>query len=146
MITMPMSTPSAIRPAVRRKSEPPPVAAGAADVVVATDGLATATAERDGTGVVLTVVVGAVVGAAVVGAAVRDGVALAVDGGDGDAAAVGVALTVAGGGDGDAPVVPSDAHARESLIPGAVAHTDRAGVTQELPSPAVRESDTRMKG
>ncbi len=98
--------------------------------LAATVGLATATAERVGEGAALAVAVGAaVVGAAVVGAAVRDAVALAV-----------------GAGDGDVVLVPSDAQARESATPGADAHTDRAGVTHELPSAAVRASATRTNG
>jgi hypothetical protein len=95
---------------------------------------------------VLAVAVGAaVVGAAVVEAAVGVAVALAV--GVAVAAAVGVGLGAAvGAGDGDVVLVPSDAHARESATPGADAHTDRAGVTQALPSAAVRASATRMNG
>ncbi len=91
------------------------------------------------------------VGAADVGAAVRDAVGLATPVGvpvaDGGAIPVGSedGLTVAAG-EGVVVLVPSDAHARESLTPGADAQTERAGVTQELPSAAVRESDTRMNG
>ena len=147
MITMPTSTPSPIRPAVTRKSLPP-LAAGAPDALAAADGLATATTERVGTAVVLTAVGAAVVGAADVGAAVRDAVGLAaivgtaLVAGDG----LGLATVVGGGGEGDVVLVPRDAQARESLTPGADAHTDRAGVTHELPSAAVRESDTMMNG
>lgn len=143
MITMPMSTPSPTSPAVTRKSELPPLAAGTADAVEAVDGLATATAERVGDGTGLAV---GVVGAAVVGEALRDAVALAVAVGVADAAAVALGLAAVVAGDADAVLVPSDAHARESLTPGADAQTDRAGVTHELPSPAVRDSDTRMNG
>ena len=87
----------------------------------------------------------ALAGAAVVGAALRDAVALAVAVGDAVVAGVGLAAAV-GAGDGDAPVVPSEEHARESLTPGADAHTDRAGVTHELPSAAVRVRATRTNG
>ena len=97
----------------------------------------TATAERVGEGATVPDAVGA---ALVVGAAVRDAVALAVG-----VALAGAAVAV-GAGDGLVVLVPSDAQARESLTPGAEAHTDRAGVTHELPSAAVRESDTRMNG
>jgi hypothetical protein len=146
MITIPMRTPSAISPAVTRKSELPPPATGAADVLAAADGLATATADRVGDGAAVAVGA-AVVGAAVVGAAVREAVALPVAVGVADAAAVAVALAEAvGAGDGVVVLVPSDAQARDSLTPGAVAQTDRAGVTHELPSAAVRASDTRMNG
>ena len=133
MITMPMSTPTAINPAITRKSEPP-LAAGAPDALAAADGLATATADRVGDG--RAVAVGAaVVGVAVVGAGLRDAVALAAIVGTTVVAAVGdgVAAVVVVG-DGDVVLVPSDAQARESLTPGADAHTDRAGVTHELPS------------
>jgi len=145
MITMPMSTPTAMSPAVTRKSELP-LAAGAPDALAAADGLATATADRVGDG--NAVAVGsAVVGAAVVGAAVRDAVALAAIVGTAVVAAVGDAVAaVVVVGDGDVVLVPSGAQARESLTPGADAHTDRAGVTHELPSAAVRASDTRMNG
>ncbi len=144
MITMPMSTPTAMSPAVTRKSELP-LAAGAPDALAAADGLATATADRVGDGRVA--VGGAVVGAAVVGTAVRDAVALAAIVGTAVVAAVGDAVAaVVVVGDGDVVLVPSDAQARESLTPGADAHTDRAGVTHELPSAAVRASDTRMNG
>ena len=102
------------------------------------DGLATATADRVADGAVVPDAVGATV---VVGAAVRDAVALAV--GVALAAVVAAAL---GAGDGLAVLVPSDAQARESLTPGADAHTERAGVIHELPSAAVRDSDTRMNG
>ena len=62
-------------------------------------------------------------------------------------AAVGTGEALAdGAGDGVVALVPSDAQARESLTPGAEAHTERAGVTHELPSAATRESDTRMNG
>jgi hypothetical protein len=145
MITMPMSTPTAMSPAITRKSELP-VAAGEPDALAAADGLATATADRvgDGSGVAVGAVV---VGAALVGAAVRDAVALAAIVGTAVVAAVGDALAaVVGAGDGDVVLVPSDAQARESLTPGADAHTDRDGVTHELPSAAVRASDTRMNG
>src|SRR5258705_4226960 len=147
MITMPIKTPSPIRPAVSRKSLPP-LAAGAPDPLAAADGLATATTDRVGTAVVPTVAVGgAVVGAAVVGAGVRDGLALAPRVGTAVVGTVGLGLAaVVGGGDGVVVLVPSDAQARESLTPGADAQTDRAGVTHELPSAAVRESDTRMNG
>jgi hypothetical protein len=139
MITIPMSTPSAMSPAVTTKSELPPLAAGWADALAVA--LAMATAERVGEGAVLA-------DAAIVGAAVRDGLALAVAPDVAVAAAVGVALaaTVGAGEAVVLPLVPSDAQARESLTPGAAAQTDRAGVTHELPSAAVRESDTRMKG
>ena len=140
MITMPMSTPTAMSPAVTRKSELP-LAAGAPDALAAADGLATATADRVGDGNAVAV------GAAVVGAAVRDAVALAAIVGTAVVAAVGDAVAaVVVVGDGDVVLVPSDAQARESLTPGADAHTDRAGVTHELPSAAVRASDTRMNG
>jgi hypothetical protein len=130
---------------VIRKSLLPPTA-GAADALAMTDGLATATTDRVGSGVVLAAAVGAaVVGAAVVGAAVRDAVAAAV--GVAVAATVGLGdATPVGAGDGVVVLVPSDAHARESATPGADAHTDRAGVTHELPSAAVRASATRMNG
>ena len=129
-----------------KKSLPPP-AAGAADALGVTVGLATATGDRVGDGAALVAAGAAVVGAAVVGAAVRvavglaDTVGKAVVGGDG----LGLAVAV-GGGDGDVALVPRDAQARESVTPGAEAHTDRAGVTQELPSAAVRASATRMNG
>ena len=92
--------------------------------------------------------VGATLGVA---AAVRDAVALATPVGvavaEGGAIPVGSedGFTVAAG-EGVVELDPSDAQARESLTPGAEAHTDRAGVTHELPSAAVRESDTRMNG
>jgi len=126
----------------------PPLAAGAPDALAAAEGLATATTDRVGTAVVLTVAVGAaVVGAAVVGAAVREAVGLAPIVGTAVVAADGVALpAVVGAGDGDVVLVPRLAQARESLTPGADAQTERAGVTHELPSAAVRESDTRMNG
>ena len=147
MITMPMSTPSPISPAVTRKSELPPLAAGALDALAPAVGLATATTERVGATVVLGAVGAAVVGAAVVGAAVRDAVGLAAIVGTAVVAGDGLALTaVVGAGDGEVVLVPSDAHARESLMPGAVAQTDLAGVTHELPSAAVRDSDTMMNG
>lgn len=148
MITMPMSTPSPISPAVTRKSELPPLAAGAPDALAAAVGLTTATTERVGTAVALAVAVGAaVVGAAVVGAAVRDAVGLAAIDGTPVVAGDGLGLaTVVGTGDGEVVLVPRDAQARESLTPGADAQTDRAGVTHELPSAAVRESDTMMNG
>jgi hypothetical protein len=144
MITIPMRTPSPTRPAVTRKSELPPLAAGSTDAVATGDGLAAATTDRVGDATGLTVGA-ALVGAAVVGAALRDAVALPVAVGVAVAAAVAVALAV-GAGDGVVVLVPSDAHARESLTPGADAHTERAGVTHELPSAAVRDSDTRMNG
>jgi len=143
---MPMRTPSPISPAITRKSELPPLAAGAPDVLAAAEGLATATTDRVGTTVVLTVAVGAaVVGAAVVGAAVREAVGLAPIVGTAVVAGDGLPAVV-DAGDGVVVLVPRDAQARESLTPGADAQTDRAGVTQELPSAAVRESATRMKG
>ena len=146
MITMPMSTPSPISPAVTRKSELEPLAAGAHDALAPAEGLAAATTERVGTAVVLTVGA-AVVGAAVVGAAVRDADGLAAIVGTAVVAGDGLGLTaVVGAGDCEVVLVPRDAQARESLTPGADAQTDRAGVTQELPSAAVRESATRMKG
>ena len=142
MITMPISTPRAMSPAVTRKSELP-LGAGSADALPLADGLATATTVRvgDGDGAAL-------VGTAVVGTAVRDAFALAVPVGVAEAgAAVGTGEALAvGAGDGVVVFVPSDAQARESLTPGADAHTDRAGVTHELPSAAVRASDTRMNG
>ncbi len=146
MITIPIRIPRPTSPAVSRKSLLPP-AAGAADAVAATDGLATATTDRVGDGVVLTVVVGAaVVGATVaVGDAVRDAVAVAVGVAVGAAVGLGLAPAV-GAGDGDVVLVPRDAQARESATPGAEAQTDRAGVTHELPSAAVRASATRMNG
>ena len=146
MITMPMSTPSPISPAVTRKSELPLLAAGASDALAAAEGLATATTER--VGVALTVAAGAaVVGAAVVGAAVRDAVGLAEIAGTPVGAGDGLGLVAeVGAGDGELALVPRDAQARESFTPGAEAHTDRAGVTHELPSAAVRESDTMMNG
>ena len=150
MITIPISTPRPTSPAAIRKSLLPPVTAPVGLAV--TDGLATATADRVGEGAaVVTVgaaVVGAaVVGAAVVGAAVREGLGLAAVVGAALVAGVGLGLAAAvGAGEGDVVLVPSDAHARESATPGAVAHTDRAGVTHELPSAAVRASATRMKG
>ena len=141
MITMPMSTPRPTRPAVTRKSELP-LAAGWADALLA-DGLATATTDRvgDGDGATLA-------GAAVEGAALCEAIALAVPVGVEEAgAAVGTGEGLAdGAGDGVVVLVPSDAHARESLTPGAEAHTERAGVTHELPSAAVRDRDTRMNG
>jgi len=148
MITITISTARPTSPAVSRKSLLPPetVAVG----VTETDGLATATGDRVGDGAALVaagaVVVGAaVVGAAVVAAAVRVAVALAV--GVAVAAAVGLGLAAAvGAGDGDVVLLPRDAHARESATPGADAQTDRVGVTQELPSAAVRASATRMNG
>jgi len=146
MTTMPMSTPSPIRPAVTRKSELPPLAAGALDPLAAAEGLATATTDRVGTAVELTVAVGAaVVGAAVVGAAVGDAVGLAPIVDTAVVAADGLGLPAVVGA-GDVVLVPRVAQARESLTPGADAHTDRAGVTHELPSAAVRERDTRMNG
>jgi len=147
MITMPMSTPSPISPAVTRKSELPLPAAGAPDALAAPVGLATATTERDGTAVVLTAVGGGIVGATVVGAAVRDAVGLAEIAGTPVVAGDGLGLvTVVGAGDGELVLVPRDAQARESVTPGADAQTDRAGVTHELPSAAVRDSDTMMNG
>lgn len=129
-----------------KRSLPPP-AAGAADALGVTVGLATATGDRVGDGAALVAAGAAVVGAAVVGAAVRVAVGLvgtvgaAVAGGDG----LGRAVTV-GAGDGDVALMPSDAQARESATPGADAHTERAGVTHEVPSAAVRASATRMNG
>ena len=147
MITMPRITPSPISPAVTRKSELLLLAAGAPDALAAAVGLATATTERVGTAVVLTAVGGGVVGAAVVGAAVRDAVGLAEIAGTPVVAGDGLGLvTVVGAGDGEVVLVPRDAQARESVTPGADAQTDRAGVTHELPSAAVRESDTMMNG
>ena len=147
MNTMPMSTPSPISPAITRKSELPPLAAGAPDVLAAAEGLATATTERVGTAVVLAADGGADVGAAVVGAAVRDAVGLAAIVGTPVVAGGGLGLVaVVGGGDGDVVLVPREAQARESLTPGADAQTDRAGVTHELPSTALRDSDTMMNG
>jgi L-cysteine desulfidase len=143
MITIPISTPRAIRPAGSRKSGLPP-AAGCADPLAL--GLATATTDRaaDGDGAALD-------GAAVEGTALRDALAVAVGVAvalaEAGAVALGSAEVLAvGAGDGVVVLVPSDAHARESLTPGADAHTDRAGVTHELPSAAVRESDTRANG
>lgn len=142
MITIPMSTPRPTRPAVTRKSELP-LAAGWADALLVADGLATATTDRvgDGDGATLA-------GAAVDGVALRDALTLAVPVGVEEAgAAVGTGEGLAdGAGDGVVVLVPSDAHARESLTPGAEAHTERAGVTHELPSAAVRDRDTRMNG
>jgi len=142
MITMPTSTPSPISPAVTRKSLPP-LAAGAPDAVAALEGLATAATDRVGTAVVVTV--GAAVVAAAVAVAVRDAVGLAAIVGTAVAAGDGLPAIV-GAGDGEVVLVPRDAQARESLTPGADAQTDRAGVTHELPSAAVRESDTMMNG
>ena len=150
MITIPIRTPRPISAAVIKKSLLPPATVPVGLVV--TDGLATATADRVGDGAEL-VAVGAavlgaaVVGAAVVGAAVREGLGLtavvgtAVVAGDG----LGLAAEV-GVGEGLVVLPPRDAHARESATPGADAQTDRAGVTQELPSAAVRASATRMNG
>ena len=105
------------------------------------DGLAAATVDRVGTAVALAV------GAAVVGAALREALGLAAAVLVAVAAPLGVGLAaVVGAGVGDVVLVPSDAQARESATPGADAQTDRAGVTHELPSAAVRESDTRMNG
>ena len=127
-----------------RKSLFPP-AAGAADALAPAEGLATATADRVGDGGAV-VAAGVAVGAAVVGAAVRDAVGL----GDAGAAVVagdGLGLaTPVGAGEGVVVLVPRDAQARESATPGADAHTDRAGVTHELPSAAVRASATMMNG
>jgi hypothetical protein len=145
MITIPTSTPRPTSPAVSRKSLLPP-AAGAADALAATAGLATATADRVGDGA-LVAVGAAVVGAAVVCAAVREGVGLATVVGAAVVAGDGLGLAAeVGAGDGVVVLVPSDAQARESATPGAEAHTDRAGVTHELPSAAVRASATRMNG
>ena len=143
MITMPMSIPRVTSPAVTRKSELPPVA-GWPDALPAADGLATATTDRVGD----TVAVGAALdGAAVVGAAVREAVALGPVLGAEVVACVGLGLAAAvEAGDGVVVLVPSEAQARESVTPGADAQTDRAGVTHELPSAAVRESETRMNG
>lgn len=104
-------------------------------------GLATATGDRVGDGAALVAV-----GAAVLGAGVRVAVAPAVGATVGTAVAAGVGLGLAGAGDGVVVLVPSDAQARESATPGADAHTERAGVTHELPSAAVRDSATRMNG
>jgi hypothetical protein len=146
MITMPISTPRATSPAVTKKSLLPP-AAGAGDPLATAEGLATATADRVGDGGAVVAVGAAVVGAAVVGAAVRDAVGLADTVGNGVVAGDGLGLaTPVGAGDGLVVLVPSDAQARESATPGADAHTDRAGVTHELPSAAVRASATRMNG
>ena len=141
MMTMPMSTPSTTSPAGTRKSEPPP-AAGCDDALALGDGLAAAT-DRDAVGDGATLA-----DAVVVGVALRDADALAVPVGVALAGAevgTGVVLGV-GAGEAVVVLVPSDAQARESLTPGAEAHTDRAGVTHELPSAAVRASDTRMNG
>jgi hypothetical protein len=145
MITMPMSTPSAMSAAGTRKSGVP-LAAGCAEPLP--DGLAAATTDLVGV---------ALAGAAVdgtgdaVGEALRDAVALAVLVGVALADAVALAVgsedvLAVGAGEGVVVLVPSDAQARESLTPGAEAHTDRAGVTHALPSAAVRESDTRTNG
>ena len=124
-----------------------PPDAGAADALAAGDGLATATADRVGDGGAVVAVGAVVVGAAVVGAAVRDAVGLADTVGNGVAAGDGLGLaTLVGAGEGVVVLVPSDAQARESATPGADAHTDRAGVTHELPSAAVRASATKMNG
>lgn len=86
-------------------------------------------------------------GAAVVGTAVREALGLAAVVGTAVVAGDGLGLAaVVGAGDGDVVLAPSDAQARESVTPGADAQTDRAGVTHELPSAAVRESDTMMNG
>jgi hypothetical protein len=141
MMTMPMSTPSTTSPAGTRKSEPP-AAAGCDDALALGDGLAAAT-DRDAVGDGATLA-----DALVVGVALRDADALAVPVGVALAGAevgTGVVLGV-GAGEAVVVLVPSDAQARESLTPGAEAHTDRAAVTHELPSAAVRASDTRMNG
>ncbi len=140
---MPMSTPRAMSPAGTRKSGVP-LAAGCADPLALADRLAAATTDRVGDGATLA-------GAAVVGVGLRDAVALAVLVGVAVAEAGGVAVGSAevvtvGAGEGVVVLVPNDAQARESVTPGAAAHTDRAGVTHELPSAAVRDSDTRMNG
>jgi hypothetical protein len=145
MITIPMSTPRAMSAAGTRKSGVP-LTAGCGEALTLAEGLAAATTDRVGVGDG-----GAVVGAAAVGVAVRDAVALAVAVdvavAEADALADGSADVLAvGAGEGVVVLVPSDAQARESLRPGADAHTDRAGVTHELPSAAVRESDTRTNG
>ena len=97
----------------------------------------------------------ALVGAAVVATGERDALALAAGLAEALAAEVGDALVPIVGlglaaavalGDGDADAPLSDAQARESLTPGADAQTDRAGVTHDDPSAAVRESATRTKG
>ena len=135
-----MSTPRTISPAGTRKSELPP-AAGCEDPLALADGLAAATTDRDGDGATLAAVAD--------GVAVRDAVALAVAVGVADAGAVAVGradVLAVGAGDAVVVLVPSDAQARESLTPGADAHTDRAGVTHELPSAAVRASDSRTNG
>lgn len=145
MITIPIRTPRPTSPAVIRKSLLPPVSVAVGLVV--TDGLATATADRVGDGAALVTVGAAVVGAAVVGAAVRAGVGLAAVVGAAVVAGDGLGLAAeVGAGDGVVVLVPRDAQARESATPGADAHTDRAGVTHELPSAAVRASATRMNG
>lgn len=145
MITMPISTPRATSPAVTRKSLLPP-AAGAAVALAATDGLATATADRVGDAGAVVAVGAAVVGATV-GAAVRDAVGLADTVGTAVVAGDGLGLaTPVGAGEGVVVLVPREAQARESATPGADAHTDRAGVTHELPSAAVRASATMMNG
>lgn len=125
-------------------SSPPP--AGGVTATAVAVGLATATGDRVGDDAAVAVAVGAVVGVAV---AVRVAVGLAAT--VAVAAGVAVGTTVGLGlapvvGDGDAPVVPSVAQARESLTPGAVPHTDRAGVTHEVPSAAVRDSPTMTNG
>jgi hypothetical protein len=143
MITITISRPRPTRPAVSRKSLLPPetVAVGLTE----TDGLATATGDRVGDGAALVATGAVVVGAAGVAVAVRVAVALAV--GDAVAAAVGLGLAApVDAGEGLVVLVPRDAHARESATPGADAQTDRAGVTQELPSAAVRASATKMNG
>ena len=145
MITIPIRTPRPTRPAASSKSLLPPdtVAAGVAEA----EGLATATADRVGDGAALVAAGAVLVGAAVVGAAVRDAVGPADAVGTTVAAGDGLGLAAAvGGGDGDVVLVPRDAQARESGTPGADAHTDRAAVTQELPSAAVRASATRTNG
>ncbi len=122
-----------------RKSVPLPPGTAGADGLAVSVGLATATADRVGDGTALGVAVGAAVVATGVGGGLALAATVAVGAGDGEAGGA--------GGEGDeAALVPSDAQARESLTPGAAAHTDRAGVIHELPSAALRERDTRMKG
>lgn len=137
MSAMPTRTPSPMSPAVSRKFESLPLAAGRGDAIAVLVGLATATGDRVADGVGLAVAAGELVGLAV-----RVGVGLAPAA---VGATVGLAAVVAGG-DGELVEVPSDAQARESATPGAEAQTDRVGVTHEVPSAAVRKSATRMNG
>src|SRR5258705_7199672 len=118
MITMPIKTPSPIRPAVSRKSLPP-LAAGAPDPLAAADGLATATTDRVGTAVVPTVAVGgAVVGAAGGGGGGPGGASLPPAGGPPFLARVGVGSPsgVCPGG-GRVVVVPGRGPARPAPPP-----------------------------